>query len=132
VEQADRLQFVAGFQAGAQHPGLDRQCRQQQHVVARQAEDARARHQRHRREEQSCEQAGARFLDAEGEEFGAGPAPAVQRACAGVDQARVEGGQHAAGDARRLRSGGRAHRAASGAGTGAAARVEKAALGRIG
>jgi hypothetical protein len=97
VEQADRLQFVARFQAGFQHPGLDRQRHQQQHVVARQAQHAGARHQQHGAEEQAGEQAGARLFYAEHQEFGAEAAPSGQRTAARVEQQGVEGGQRRKG-----------------------------------
>lgn len=80
VEQAHGLQFVARFESGAQHPGLDRQRHEQQQVVARHAEQAGARRECHGGEEQAREQAGARFLEAEGEEFDGAAAPAGQLA----------------------------------------------------
>ena len=101
VEQADRLQFVARFQSADQHPDLDRQRRHQQHVVARDAQQSGARHEDDAREEQAGEQAGARLLDTEPQEFQRRAAPAFERAGASVRQARVQGAErcrHAAGD----------------------------------
>ena len=50
VKQADGFQLVPGFQPAPHHRALDRQRHQQQHVVARQAEQAGARHQEARRQ----------------------------------------------------------------------------------
>nr|GEU28515.1 hypothetical protein [Tanacetum cinerariifolium] len=56
VEQAHGFQFIPGFQLAPHHAGLDRQRGDQQHVVARQAEQAGARHQEHGAEIQELDQ----------------------------------------------------------------------------
>jgi hypothetical protein len=90
VEQAHGLQLVPGFQLHAHHPQLDRHRHHQQQVVARDAEQARARHQEDGGEEQAHEQAGARFLDAEPEEFDQAAAQAGQPPRAVVHQEVVD------------------------------------------
>ena len=52
-----------------QHPALDGERDDEQQVVARDAEQAGARHEEHGDEEQPGEQAGARLLEAEVEEL---------------------------------------------------------------
>ena len=78
MKQADGFQLIPRFQAAPYHCTLDRQRCQQQHVIARQAEQAGARHQEHGSKKQSHEQARPRLLDAEIQEFGQEARPTAQ------------------------------------------------------
>jgi len=103
VEQADRLQFVPGFQFRPDHAELDGQGHHQQQVVARDTGDAGARHEQHGGHEGEHEQAGARLLDAEIPEFECAAAQAGQLARAVVEQEVVERGKHGGRVGGRLR-----------------------------
>ena len=69
MEQRDRLEFIKRLQFCPDHPTLNGERNDQQHVVTGKAPDAGAWHGKNGGEEQADKQTGTGFLDAEVQEL---------------------------------------------------------------